>query len=208
MVVGQGNDWGGPGDGDGDGKITFYRKAPLMFDLDLGISGGIGGLGREREEEARWVTEKANRIVNPLWRGYAKALAGKKVEHEQTDMDDEMDLDQDPEGDIRRVSVEFSTSRFSGKLSPYDLPTEHMYVNSSEGFALPGLELVEVDMGQNGGTDREPEIRVRFRWREVVTVLLQRAERGPGEEERRVLERRAKFLSGPEANQFPPLRGW
>lgn len=58
-----------------------------------------------------------------------------------------------------------------------------MYVRP-EGFELPGLKLISVE-----SKGSSPEVRVRFKWREVVTVLLRRLERGMWDEER--LEARA-----------------
>lgn len=71
---------------------------------------------------------------------------------------------------------------------------EHAYVRP-EGFELPGFEMVVLEPPSAGLGEREgaaaataAEVCVRFRWREVVTVLLRQLERGVDDEERWLVE--------------------
>ncbi|KAK3947384.1 hypothetical protein QBC32DRAFT_179525, partial [Pseudoneurospora amorphoporcata] len=63
----------------------------------------------------------------------------------------------------------------------------HAYVRP-EGFELPGFELGVLEPSEGGEREGAPELCVRFRWREVVTVVLRRLERGLDGEERALAE--------------------
>lgn len=196
-----------------DDKLTLFRWPDMEFRNQVEDCRYGEELCKRLQEEEKatakgfWgrYAEALNRIgVGDMRRGTSRGqgeVREEDLEEEETKAgvsnkvlpNNNNNNNDEPPWEIRRVSVTLWNC-WQPRMYSYPGSIDHAYVRP-EGFELPGFEMVEQvleDMEGHGQGQREgataPEVCVRFRWREVVTVLLRRLERGMDEEERKMAE--------------------
>lgn len=156
--------------------------------------------------------ERQKELVAKIWSRYAEALeeaaaARAAVSATSTTCGGQTSTEEHGggnNGDAKKRHLPLGLRSVSVELPDAYQPnvphwSDHAYVRP-EGFELPGFEL-EVLEPPEGDERREkrregaaPELCVRFRWREVVTVVLKRLERGMDDEERAMAEEKMKKI--------------